>query len=183
MRRPSNVALNPPQTTNSTHLPPPSSLGHVGNEQGAYPPTISQPAPQASPVIGGVPNRSTTTNVYRPLNVKDALSYLDQVKVQFSNQAEVYNNFLDIMKDFKSQRYVVELSGCVLVLSAIENCMVLYISGSIVPTSLVCLANNPPAHRFFLLFHFTNKHLLLILVLIHLELLIVFRHYLEDIQI
>ena len=58
-----------------------------------------------------VPNRSTTTNVYRPLNVKDALSYLDQVKVQFSNQAEVYNNFLDIMKDFKSQRYVVELLG------------------------------------------------------------------------
>ena len=154
------MALNPPQTTNSTHLPPPSSLGHVGNEQGAYL-TISQPAPQASPVIGGVPNRSTTTNVYRPLNVKDALSYLDQVKVQFSNQAEVYNNFLDIMKDFKSQRYVVELFGF-LVLSAIENCMVLYISGSIVPTNLVCLANNPPT-QIFLLFHFTNKHLLLIL--------------------
>lgn len=177
------MALNPPQTTNSTHLPPPSSLGHVGNEQGAYPPTISQPAPQASPVIGGVPNRSTTTNVYRPLNVKDALSYLDQVKVQFSNQAEVYNNFLDIMKDFKSQRYVVELSGCVLVLSA--QWIRLYTGPYNFqwPTNLVCLANNPPTHRFFLLFHFTNKHLLLILVLIHLELLIVFRHYLEDIQI
>ncbi|KAG9284179.1 hypothetical protein G9A89_022953 [Geosiphon pyriformis] len=40
---------------------------------------------------------------YRPLNVKDALSYLDQVKVQFSDQPEVYNRFLDIMKDFKSQ--------------------------------------------------------------------------------
>lgn len=112
--------MNPPPSTGSTHLPPPSSLGHVGNDQGAYPATISQPAPQTSPVIGGVPNRSTTTNVYRPLNVKDALSYLDQVKVQFSNQAEVYNNFLDIMKDFKSQRYVVELSVR-LVLSAIGN--------------------------------------------------------------
>lgn len=56
--------------------------------------------------IQGIPNRSTTTNVYRPLNVKDALSYLDQVKIQFYNQADVYNNFLDIMKDFKSQRYV-----------------------------------------------------------------------------
>ena len=33
------------------------------------------------------------------LNVKDALSYLDQVKVQFSDQPEVYNRFLDIMKD------------------------------------------------------------------------------------
>lgn len=40
----------------------------------------------------------------RALNVKDALSYLDQVKIQFSVQPEVYNKFLDIMKDFKSQR-------------------------------------------------------------------------------
>lgn len=34
---------------------------------------------------------------------QDALSYLDQVKVQFSEQPDVYNKFLDIMKDFKSQ--------------------------------------------------------------------------------
>jgi len=40
---------------------------------------------------------------YRPLNVKDALSYLDQVKLQFADQPDVYNKFLDIMKDFKSQ--------------------------------------------------------------------------------
>lgn len=40
---------------------------------------------------------------YRPLNVKDALSYLDQVKVQFQHRPDVYNHFLDIMKDFKSQ--------------------------------------------------------------------------------
>jgi paired amphipathic helix protein Sin3a len=40
---------------------------------------------------------------YRPLNVRDALSYLDQVKVKFSDQPDVYNRFLDIMKDFKSQ--------------------------------------------------------------------------------
>lgn len=33
----------------------------------------------------------------------DALSYLDQVKVQFVEQPDVYNRFLDIMKDFKSQ--------------------------------------------------------------------------------
>ena len=37
------------------------------------------------------------------LNVKDALSYLDQVKIQFSDNPDVYNRFLDIMKDFKSQ--------------------------------------------------------------------------------
>uniref|UniRef100_A0A8C8DY34 Paired amphipathic helix protein Sin3a n=1 Tax=Oryzias sinensis TaxID=183150 RepID=A0A8C8DY34_9TELE len=37
------------------------------------------------------------------LAVEDALSYLDQVKLQFGNQPQVYNDFLDIMKEFKSQ--------------------------------------------------------------------------------
>ena len=45
-------------------------------------------------------------NDYRPLNVNDALTYLDQVKNQFQNEPDVYNQFLDIMKDFKSQKYV-----------------------------------------------------------------------------
>jgi paired amphipathic helix protein Sin3a len=35
--------------------------------------------------------------------VEDALSYLDQVKAQFGKQPQVYNDFLDIMKEFKSQ--------------------------------------------------------------------------------
>ncbi|KAI8987829.1 hypothetical protein BDF20DRAFT_832728 [Mycotypha africana] len=39
----------------------------------------------------------------RPLNVKDALTYLDKVKSKFSSQPEVYTRFLDIMKDFKGQ--------------------------------------------------------------------------------
>ena len=39
----------------------------------------------------------------RPLNVKDALSYLDAVKTQFHDKPDVYNLFLDIMKDFKGQ--------------------------------------------------------------------------------
>ncbi|KAG9620218.1 hypothetical protein KCU64_g21866, partial [Aureobasidium melanogenum] len=34
--------------------------------------------------------------------LNDALSYLDQVKVQFVDHPDVYNRFLDIMKDFKS---------------------------------------------------------------------------------
>lgn len=37
------------------------------------------------------------------LSLQDALSYLDQVKVRFVDQPDVYNRFLDIMKDFKSQ--------------------------------------------------------------------------------
>ncbi|WKX91656.1 hypothetical protein Q1695_010020 [Nippostrongylus brasiliensis] len=37
------------------------------------------------------------------VKVEDALSYLDQVKTQFADQPNVYTQFLDIMKDFKSQ--------------------------------------------------------------------------------
>lgn len=40
----------------------------------------------------------------RPLNVTDALSYLDAVKNKFADQPNVYNHFLDIMKEFKSQQ-------------------------------------------------------------------------------
>lgn len=35
--------------------------------------------------------------------VEDALQYLDEVKRQFGNQQAIYNDFLDIMKDFKTQ--------------------------------------------------------------------------------
>lgn len=42
----------------------------------------------------------------RPLNVTDALSYLDAVKVQFQDQPDVYNHFLDIMKEFKNEQSV-----------------------------------------------------------------------------
>ncbi|CAG5127146.1 unnamed protein product [Candidula unifasciata] len=45
------------------------------------------------------------------LKVDDALSYLDQVKLHFGNQPQVYNDFLDIMKDFKSQ--IIDTPGVV----------------------------------------------------------------------
>ena len=38
-----------------------------------------------------------------PLNFTDALGYLDAVKLQFCDKPDVYNHFLDIMEDFKSQ--------------------------------------------------------------------------------
>lgn len=44
----------------------------------------------------------------RPLNVRDALTYLDDVKEQFADKPDVYHRFLDIMKDFKSQEYFVD---------------------------------------------------------------------------
>lgn len=47
---------------------------------------------------------SVSSSQFQRLKVEDALSYLDQVKLQFGNQPQVYNDFLDIMKEFKSQR-------------------------------------------------------------------------------
>jgi histone deacetylase complex regulatory component SIN3 len=45
----------------------------------------------------------------RPLNVTDALTYLDAVKSQFQDQPDVYNHFLDIMKEFKNEQWVLVL--------------------------------------------------------------------------
>ncbi|KAF9544692.1 Transcriptional regulatory protein sin3 [Mortierella hygrophila] len=73
-----------------------------GPNSGSAPPP--PPAQQTPPASGGNAAISPAAGSnYRPLNVRDALSYLDQVKVQFQDQPDVYNRFLDIMKDFKSQ--------------------------------------------------------------------------------
>ena len=61
------------------------------------------PAPATTPGLGLTSTAAGIT--YRPLNVKDALTYLDQVKLQFQERPDVYNKFLDIMKEFKSQTY------------------------------------------------------------------------------
>ncbi|PRP88642.1 paired amphipathic helix containing protein [Planoprotostelium fungivorum] len=39
----------------------------------------------------------------RQIKFESALDFLDQVKLQFAEQPKVYNQFLDIMKDFKAQ--------------------------------------------------------------------------------
>ncbi len=38
--------------------------------------------------------------------VQDALSYLERVKTKFGDRPQVYSQFLEIMKDFKAQRYL-----------------------------------------------------------------------------
>ena len=47
-------------------------------------------------------NGTPMPNGQQPI-LNDALMYLDEVKVRFVDQPDVYNQFLDIMKDFKSQ--------------------------------------------------------------------------------
>lgn len=56
--------------------------------------------------LGGDAQAEAAQEGARTLNVHDALSYLDAVKMQFFERPDVYNNFLDTMKDFKAQTYV-----------------------------------------------------------------------------
>jgi len=79
--------------------PPPPSQAH-----------ITQMYPWMQPVGGNAPSTDSQMSQtvqqqqqFQRLKVEDALSYLDQVKLQFSGQPQVYNDFLDIMKEFKSQ--------------------------------------------------------------------------------
>lgn len=47
---------------------------------------------------GGGASQKLTTN--------DALTYLKEVKEMFQDQREKYDMFLEVMKDFKAQRYL-----------------------------------------------------------------------------
>ena len=57
-----------------------------------------------------VANGSAVMPGQQPI-LNDALTYLDQVKVRFADQPEVYNKFLDIMKEFKGQ--VIDTPGVI----------------------------------------------------------------------
>ncbi|TPX40757.1 hypothetical protein SeMB42_g05890 [Synchytrium endobioticum] len=99
---PSMNQPQPPSTATTPHAPP-SHLPVIS--------TSSTQPPIAATLISVLPSSAAVaamefplgSSQYRPLNVKDALSYLDQVKNQFGDQPDVYNRFLDIMKEFKSQ--------------------------------------------------------------------------------
>ncbi|KAI0107869.1 hypothetical protein GGR51DRAFT_145759 [Nemania sp. FL0031] len=74
-----------------------------GSGAGVAAMAVSNPPPPMP--AGGAGSNGTLSQVQQgqqPI-LNDALTYLDQVKVQFADQPDVYNKFLDIMKDFKSQ--------------------------------------------------------------------------------
>ena len=50
-----------------------------------------------------VPTPASVPPADRKLNVEDALLYLDQVKLEFSDRPHIYNEFLQIMKEFKAK--------------------------------------------------------------------------------
>lgn len=59
-----------------------------------------RPTPDPSPPLP----RPRPTSAPAPPQVEDALTYLDQVKIRFGSDPATYNGFLEIMKEFKSQR-------------------------------------------------------------------------------
>ncbi|GAA5841758.1 hypothetical protein JCM3766R1_005173 [Sporobolomyces carnicolor] len=83
------------QARNTPTYPQPPSRPAVPAAQPAPAPPMQTPAPAAAQQAGNA--------ALRPLNVRDALQYLDRVKQQFANEYEVYDQFLTIMKDFKTQ--------------------------------------------------------------------------------
>ncbi|KAH7313522.1 hypothetical protein B0I35DRAFT_355937 [Stachybotrys elegans] len=92
---PSQGAPNGPGAGFPGPIPPPQDPQRGGAQQhggGPFPGVT----PGGHQIPGGI------TQGQQPI-LNDALTYLDQVKVQFHDQPDVYNRFLDIMKDFKSQ--------------------------------------------------------------------------------
>jgi paired amphipathic helix protein Sin3a len=74
---------------------------------GSTPTAQSASRPTTTPTNVQTPAPANTNtgsgNQYRQVKFENALDFLDQVKLQFANQPKVYNQFLDIMKDFKAQ--------------------------------------------------------------------------------
>ncbi|GAA5821484.1 hypothetical protein JCM11251_004645 [Rhodosporidiobolus azoricus] len=85
----------PAPSTQQQHQPSPAA--QASHSQSPAPP---QPQQQAATAAVAAAQQQAA---FRPLNVRDALQYLDRVKQQFANEYEVYDQFLTIMKDFKTQ--------------------------------------------------------------------------------
>ncbi|KAJ5085270.1 hypothetical protein N7532_010041 [Penicillium argentinense] len=85
----------------------PPMMGHNGQGQ-QIPGNVAALAQGQQPILNASDPIGPAATLAEPsansgFVVQDALSYLDQVKVRFVDQPDVYNRFLDIMKDFKSQ--------------------------------------------------------------------------------
>lgn len=87
----------------SRPLTPRTTSSKVRTPRSLTPQAVASLIGEGTQLVGPAAPRSPDAGMARPLNVSDALGYLDAVKVQFQDKPDVYNHFLDIMKDFKSQ--------------------------------------------------------------------------------
>ena len=101
-----NSVLGAPSGPSNVFASNSSTLDGVG---GGFLPGPASTSQQLSAINSAAQPPQTVANGGPAMNsgqqpiLNDALTYLDQVKVRFQDQPEVYNKFLDIMKDFKSQ--------------------------------------------------------------------------------
>lgn len=61
------------------------------------------PIPAPTPIAASIQPAGAQPPEDRKQLEESALDFLDQVKLQFSSQPKIYNQFLDIMKDFKGK--------------------------------------------------------------------------------
>ncbi|MBW0487355.1 hypothetical protein O181_027070 [Austropuccinia psidii MF-1] len=94
------IQFNPPSRSNTPidHLQIDSKLKKTLSNSSSSNLVLNQQINQKS-----IESNTNNTSSYRTLNVRDALSYLDQVKIRFQDQNDVYNQFLEVMKLFKTQ--------------------------------------------------------------------------------
>jgi paired amphipathic helix protein Sin3a len=87
------LTLSSPAATSVSASAPPQ--GNVN-----APPTNNNPTVSTASTNN---NNNALHPTGRELKVEDALLYLDQVKLEFGDRPRIYNEFLDIMKNFKAQ--------------------------------------------------------------------------------
>lgn len=86
------------------------------NAEGQEASSVTAPVPTNSastaiPLTSTTPT-STTSNVTstgststtQSMQLNDAFAYLDRVRAEFADQPEIYNKFLQVMREFKSNR-------------------------------------------------------------------------------
>eukprot|EP00578_Thalassiosira_sp_NH16_P020918 CAMPEP_0181086602 /NCGR_PEP_ID=MMETSP1071-20121207/5835_1 /TAXON_ID=35127 /ORGANISM="Thalassiosira sp., Strain NH16" /LENGTH=583 /DNA_ID=CAMNT_0023168451 /DNA_START=248 /DNA_END=1996 /DNA_ORIENTATION=- len=103
---------------NATNAARAGAAGSDGAQRKPPPAAASSNTPVASPgsnsaagleasAAGGGGDGGDAANLWnstgRELKVEDALLYLDQVKLEFGDRPRIYNEFLEIMKNFKAQ--------------------------------------------------------------------------------
>jgi paired amphipathic helix protein Sin3a len=81
---------------------PSPAVGPGAARQTVPPIAASGPTPQQQPPPPSQASRASTAHL-RELRVEDALLYLDHVKMEFKDRPQIYNEFLAIMKNFKTQ--------------------------------------------------------------------------------
>ncbi|KAI1922926.1 Transcriptional regulatory protein sin3 [Ophidiomyces ophidiicola] len=117
-----------PSQTQSSHQGPnvPGGLFSSGQMQHPDAPSRQYLTVQSQSLLGfngnapsQIPGSVAALSQGQQPILNDALSYLDQVKVRFVEQPDVYNRFLDIMKDFKSQ--AIDTPGVIQRVSSLFN--------------------------------------------------------------